>query len=270
MNNYSLSYTERFPEYSTINSLIIDKGYIYLDRTTGKGMGFQNLLKSTSSIEKYGLLTGQLLDSNNYSVEKEFSFPGGSFILSEKNYHYLVYWKFGFEYDANGDTIYYRENELVSFNDDLKIFNKTSLTFGPSYSNDTNSSYNFTSVLSVDIDSLYVYYRINITQADSNTDIYYLNKVGLDHLLHQEELETNITDFKIYPNPTSETIKILNFNKNSDSHSQYRIYGMNGKCLANGKITSKINVDYLSAGTYIIQFYSENNHLFFSKVFIHH
>lgn len=91
---------------------------------------------------------------------------------------------------------------------------------------------------------------------DVEEDIFY---IGIDDVLIQTVEGASVNDFKnasikVYPNPTSDVLNI----QGVEDINRIRIFDLQGKIVqqANGQ---QINVQSLSNGTYIVNFYNETN-----------
>lgn len=113
--------------------------------------------------------------------------------------------------------------------------NKIDLTLTNPQVTTVLSSLNFPTYLTYSNNELY------ISQNDK------VSKIP-DAQLRVDELNANL-DFKIYPNPVVDFIKLIN----PQFNHQYEIYDLLGNRLANGNIEEKIDIRNLSAGIYFLK-----------------
>lgn len=75
--------------------------------------------------------------------------------------------------------------------------------------------------------------------------------------------ENDFSHVSIYPNPTNAFLNIKNY---LDEFNYYRIYSLTGQILTSGTFTEEIDVNYFSAGSYILELFTETKS--FKKKFI--
>jgi len=75
--------------------------------------------------------------------------------------------------------------------------------------------------------------------------------------------ENDFSHVSIYPNPTNTFLNIKNY---LDEFNYYRIYSLTGQILTEGTFTEEIDVNYFSAGSYILELLTETKS--FKKKFI--
>jgi len=85
--------------------------------------------------------------------------------------------------------------------------------------------------------------RIVTSEVGGNENVTSIEYRDFNLTLGLAELEIN---FELYPNPTSHSIKVNNFPKNST----YSIVDLNGSIVAKGKLSGEINIASLSSGKY--------------------
>jgi len=93
----------------------------------------------------------------------------------------------------------------------------------------------------------------NFTIGNSNQKLVYFRSGMV--LLNNDEFQK--LDFLIYPNPAQD---VLNVTGDDLLNKNYQIYNLSGKIVMHGKLhNSKINVEILKTGTYLLKIFNNNN-----------
>ncbi len=169
-------------------------------------------------------LNGNLFENLNFSKNKDLIFlmvthqPSIKSLDIRLNPNLEIFW---FDYLDNLESLYIKNNKKQNFSE----------------------SYNSCP-------------KLNFVCCDEDEKDFFINKgipnVTTDCLLATQE-SNSLTDFKIYPNPSSE---YLNFNQKIES---IKVFDIQGKLVLNKKINSNnLNVSELKNGVYILEAFSEN------------
>ena len=256
-NNEMIGWQNKTNNISTDMLLVKTGGPISnITPTTPYANGMTNYMANNNSIQNYLLndfkITGRFTQGfSGFAGAKDYTIPLPIELLSPLSVSFkegagnMVYWKTALEINCD---VFEIEHSIDAIN-----FNKIGIVKGQGNSTQTNS-YQYT-------DNHYSsginYYRFK--QIDFNKKFFYSN---IDYVYNYKE-NSNIETF---PNPVINEVNILN---NSYTNLSYIIRDSKGTQIKSGELeNSSIDISFLDAGFYTIQFIDKTQNILQSSKII--